>query len=189
MADQFIRVPVDGVGKRVDTEELTVSGSVVQRERDQVAGAGALEIARVLNTDPTGTDYALVVRQTPPESFTVDYATSASLAAGASVNLDATTISAASTGKLMQVIVGCSIPCRWDIKTRNGGVEVVRAVLYTSGITGGKPTDFYEPKSKEGITLAGAGVDENFRVTVTNLGTVATIEAADVHATIEWDEV
>ncbi len=189
MADDFIRIPVDGIGKRVDTESLTVNALEVHRERDQIAGAGALEIAEVLNTDPTGTDYALAVRQTPPESFTVDYVTSSSLAAGASVDLDATTISAASTGKLMQVLVGSSIPCRWDIKTRDGAVEVVKAVLFTSGITGGIPSDKYRPESKEGITLAGAGVDENFRVTVTNLGTVAVIEAADVHATIEWDEV
>ena len=186
MADDFIRVPVDGVGKRVDTEEITVNSLLVHRERDQIAGVGALEIARVLNTDPTGTDYALAVRQTPPESFTVDYATSASLAAGSGTDLDATTISVASTGKLMKVTVGSSVSCRWDIKTRDGGVEVVKTVVYTSGVTGGTPTFTYRPESKEGITLAGNGVDENFRVTVTNLD---AISAADVHAAIEWDEV
>ncbi len=189
MADGFIRVPVDGVGKRVDTEELTVSSLTVQRERDIIAGAGPLEISRVLNTDPSGTDYGLVVRQAPEVNPIVDQITSSALVAGTSVDLDGSTISAATTGKLLRVIVGSSIPCRWDVKTHDGGVEVTRAVLYTSGITGGIPSWDYEPKSKDGITLAGAGVDENFRVTVTNLGTLATLEDADVHATIEWDEV
>ncbi len=188
MADQFIGLPVDGIGKKLDTEELTVGSNTVQRERNQIAGASALEIAEVANTDPGSTDYALVVREAPPISSKVDYVTTSSVAAGATVNLDATTIAAASTGKLMRVDVGSSIPCKWQIKTRDGAVEVIKAVLFTSGLTGGRPSDQYEPRSKEGTTLAGAGVDENFRVTVTNLGT-KVLEAADVHATIEWDEV
>lgn len=188
MADQFIRLPVDGVGKRLDTEELSVSGNVVQRERNQIAGVLDTEIAAVLGTDPSAVDFGLVVRQAPPVSPSVDYITSAALAAGASTDLDAAVISVASTGKLMRVDVGSSIPCKWEIKTRDGAVEVIKAVLYTSGLSGGNASRAYVPKSKEGVTLAGAGVDENFRVTVTNLGTQA-FEAADVHATIEWDEI
>lgn len=188
MADQIVRLPVDGPGKALDTEELTVSAITVQRERNQLAGAGALEIARVDNTDPGGSDYALVIRDAPPVSLSVDYATSNALAPGASVDLDAATIAAGTIGKLMRVSVGSTVPCKWEIKTRDGAVEVVKRVLFTGGLTGGQPSDSYAPISKEGITLAGAGVDENFRVTVTNLGTQAA-EAADVHTTIEWDEV
>ncbi len=188
MADQTIGLPVDGVGKKLDTEELLVSSVTVQRERNQLAGALAAEIAAVLNTDPTGTDYGLVVRPAPPVSPSVDYITSSALGAGLSTDLDATTIAAATTGKLMRVDVGSSVPCKWVIKTRDGAVEVIKNVLYTSGITGGRASAVYFPKNKEGVTLAGAGVDENFRVTVTNLGTQA-LEAADVHTTIEWDEV
>lgn len=189
MSDSFIQVPPDDpAGKKADTEKLFVGANEVHRERMELAGANALEIVRVLNTDPDGSDYALVVRQTPPVSFNVDYVTSANLAAQASTDLDATTIAAATTGKLMRVMVSSSVPCKWVIKTRDGAVEIIRAVLYTTGMTGGKPMEWYVPKSKEGITLAGAGVDENFRVTVTNLGT-KVIEAADVHSTIEWDEV
>lgn len=188
MADQVIQLPVDGVGKKLDTEELTVSAQTVQRERNQLAGAADVEICRVVNSDPGVTDHGLVVRDAPPVSLSVDYVTSAALAAGASVDLDAATIAGASIGKLMRVLVGSSVPCKWEIKTRDGAVEVIKAVLFTSGVTGGRPSDHYVPASKEGVTLAGAGVDENFRVTVTNLGTQAA-EAADVHATIEWDEV
>jgi hypothetical protein len=188
MSDQTIGLPVDGIGKKLDTEELLVAATTVQRERNQIAGAADVEIARVLNTDPLSADYALIVRQAPPVSPSVDYVTSSALAAGASVDLDATTIAAATTGKLMRVDVGSSVPCKWVIKTRDGAVEVIKNVLYTSGLTGGQPTDHYIPASKDGVTLAGAGVDENFRVTVTNLGTQA-LEAADVHTTVEWDEV
>ena len=188
MADGIIRLPVDGTGKRLDTEELTVAALPVHRERNQIAGVVDIAIAQVLDTDAAGTDFALLVRESPPVSPQSDYATSASLAAGASTDLDATTIAAGTTGKLMRVLVGSSIPCKWEIKTRDGAVQVVQAVLFTSGISSGDATAFYKPVSKEGITLVGAGVDENFRVTVTNLGTQAS-EAADVHATIEWDEV
>jgi hypothetical protein len=188
MADGIIRLPVDGTGKRLDTEELTVAALPVHRERNQIAGIAPTAIAQVLDSDALGTDFALVVRDAPPVSPQVDYATSASLGAGLSVDLDATTIAAATTGKLMRVLVGSSVPCKWEIKTRDGAVQVVRAVIYTAGVSGGRPSEFYKPVTKEGITLAGAGVDENFRVTVTNLGTQVS-EAADVHTTIEWDEV
>ncbi len=188
MSDQSIGLPTDGVGKKLDTEELLVGAVTVQRERNQIAGALAAEIAAVLNTDPTGADYGLVIRQAPAVSPSVDYVTSAALAAGATADLDATTIAAATTGKLMSVDVSCSVPCKWVIKTRDGAVEVIQNVLYTSGLTGGRPSRSYVPSDKDGVTLAGAGVDENFRITVTNLGTQA-LEAADVHATIEWDEV
>jgi hypothetical protein len=106
---------------------------------------------------------------------------------GASVDLDAGTIAAATIGKLLRVLVGSSVPCKWVIKTRDAAVEVVVGVLYTGGLAD-RPTDQRKPWSKEGITLAGAGVDENFRVTVTNLSG-SPLTPADVHTTIEWDEV
>lgn len=186
MADSFIQVPVDDAGKKVDTEQLTVGANTVHRERVQVVGAADTEIARVVDTDPAAADFALVVRQAPAVSPQVDYVTSANLAAGASVDLDGTTIAAASTGKLLRVTVGSSVPCKWEVKTRDGAVEVVRAVLFTGGLVA-RPTDFWRPESKDGVTLAGNGIDENFRVTVTNLSESALM-TGDVHSTIEWDE-
>lgn len=65
MADDFIRLPADGSGKRVDAESLTVSAQTVYRERDQIAGKAALEIADVKNSDPDAAHYGLVVRLIP----------------------------------------------------------------------------------------------------------------------------
>jgi hypothetical protein len=188
MADGFIRLPVDDAGKRVDTEELTVNSLTVQRERHQVAGVADTDIAVVVDTDPLTTDHGLVVRQAPAVNPKVDYVTSANLAAGASIDLDATTISAATTGKLLRVTVGASVPCKWEIKTRDGAVEVTKAVLFTGGMGTGNESAQFTPISKDGVTLAGAGVDENFRVTATNLS-AGVAANADVHTTIEWDEV
>jgi len=49
--------------KKIDTEELTVGGQTVQRERIQVAGAADVDIAEVKNTVPDSGDYGLVVRE------------------------------------------------------------------------------------------------------------------------------
>jgi hypothetical protein len=187
VSDSFVGLPPDDVGKKVDTEQLVVGVNTVQRERDQIAGKGAAEIAEVRNDAPNATDHGLVVRTLPPVSASahLDYVTSASLAAGASVNLDATTIPAATTGKLLGVTVGASVAARWVVKTRDGGVEVVKAVLFTSGVTGGFPSLTWRAASKEMIPLAGAGVDENFRITATSLD---AFQAADVHVSFEWDE-
>lgn len=79
MADGFIRVPVDSAGKRVDAEELTVGGQVVERQRiilsDPVAPAGH---TRIKNVQPDSGDYGLVVRQAPAGLLEaiVDFATS-----------------------------------------------------------------------------------------------------------------
>lgn len=64
MADSFIQVPADDVGKKVDTESLTVGAETVQRERVQVAGAAAADVAAVTNAAPT-TEYGLVTRNIP----------------------------------------------------------------------------------------------------------------------------
>lgn len=188
MGDSSIGLPADGPGKKLDTEQLTTGAGTVERERMQVAGAAAGEILRVVDTDPAGTDHGVVTRDAPPISPILDALSSANLANGASVDLDGTTIGAAKTGKLLRVTVGCSVACKWEIKTRDGAVLVTKAVLFTSGVSGGRPTETYTPTSKEMVTLAGNGVDENFRVTATNLSGFDAL-GADVAATIEWDEV
>jgi len=191
MSNSFVQIPPDDTSpgsKKLDTWLLTVGANSVHREVDRVGGTGDVEIAEVRGSDPTALDHGLVVRQAPPDSIKVDAISSVNLAIGASANLDATTISAASTGKLLQVLVGSSAPCLWEIKTRDGAVEVTQAVLFTGGLAA-NPTERYTPSSKEGITLAGAGVDENFRVTATNLAGGPGPFDADVFATIEWDEV
>jgi hypothetical protein len=56
---------VAGVDPLIDTEQLTVGGNVVERQRVEVAGASAAEIARVIQNAPAGTEFALVVRPIP----------------------------------------------------------------------------------------------------------------------------
>jgi hypothetical protein len=67
MSDSFIDVEESASPtKKVDTEQLTVGVETVERERQQVAGAAATEIARVIATDPVGSEMALVVRPAVP---------------------------------------------------------------------------------------------------------------------------
>lgn len=185
MADSFVRIPPDDTGKRLDAEQLTVNALEVHRERHQIAGATDVEILALRDTDPASTDFGIVVRPAPPVSPRTDFVTSSSLAPDASVDLDATAISSATVGKLFQLSVASSMPCKWEFKTRDGVVEVLRFVIFTSGITGEASKEF-RPSNKEAYTLAHISGDENFRVTVTNIG---LFQSADVYTTFEWDEV
>lgn len=65
MADGIVQLPTDSTGKKVDTEELTVGGNTVERERVQIAGSAATEVARVQATAPAGSEQALVTRNIP----------------------------------------------------------------------------------------------------------------------------
>jgi hypothetical protein len=186
MSDSFVRIPADGVGKRLDTEELTVNALTVQRERMQIAGTADDDIAAVTDTDPAAATHGLVTRLASPTNPKLDQASSVALASGASDDLDATVISAATTGKLQQVVLSSSVAAKWVVKTRDGAVEVTLATIFTSGVAGGKPTEIWSPPSKDYATLAGAGVDENFRITVTNLDPTF---AADANASFVWDEI
>jgi hypothetical protein len=184
MANSYIQVPVDGSGKKVDTTQLAVGANTVERERDQIAGTNADDLAEVTDTDPSSTDHGLTVRAVNVRNPIRDTRSSAALAAGSSVDLDGTTIASGKTGKLQAVILASTAGlCRFEIKTRNGAVEVSIGVAITSQLA---PTFIWAPPDKRYDTLAGAGVDENFRVTATNLD---DSRAADVYATIYWDEV
>ena len=185
MPDAYIQLPVDSVGKKVDVESLVVGAETVHRERDQIAGKAATEIAEVKNTDPAATLHGIVTRPLNVVGPVRDVLTSAALAAGASVNLDGTTVAAGKTGKLMYVLVSSSVACKWVVKSRDGAVELNFAVMFTGGLVN-KPSDEWAPIDKRFTTLLGNGVDENFRVTVTNLDAE---NAGDVYATLLWDEV
>jgi hypothetical protein len=182
MADSFITLPVDAVpaGKKVDTTQLIVNGETVERERDQIGGGADTELAEV-KTEALAAHHGLVVRPIDIVSPIRDALLSSALAQSASVDLDGTTIAAAKTGKLVAVDVASTQGCKWDIKSRDGAVLLTFATVTTSGI---QLTHRWESPNKRFTTLLGNGVDENFRVTVTNLG----VAAADVYATIYWDE-
>lgn len=186
MADDRIKLrDVDGNIVYLDADSLSIAGFTVLRERDRIAGRLAAELLDVRGTDPTLGDYGAVVRLLDVVSPVRDYLNSPSLAAGASVNLDGTTIAAAKTGKLMAARVSSSAPCKWIIKSRDGAVELTFGVLFT-GLHGSDCNAPWATPDKRFTTLLGNGIDENFRVTVTNLDQE---NAADVHATLLWDEV
>lgn len=185
MADAFIQLPTDGSGKRLDAESLTVAAALVHRERMQIAGDTDVGIAKVLNTDPAATDYALVARLAALKSPATSVLTSAALAAGASVDLDGATIPAATTGKLLAATLASSVACKWIIKTRDGAVLVTIDTVFSGGLPH-KPVFTWFTPNMDFATLAGAGVDENFRVTVTNLD---DSRPADVYATLFWNEL
>lgn len=65
MSDSFVQVPVDSTGKKIDSEQLVVGANAVERQRAEIAGAGATEIAVVKGAAPTNAAMGLGVRQIP----------------------------------------------------------------------------------------------------------------------------
>ena len=174
MPDSFIQVPVDAGGKKVDAEQLTVGANTVQRQRIQPSGVAASDIARVTASDGvTGSLAVLSANRT--------HATSASVAAGGEVDLDASQIGSGLTGKLIQIIVCSSIPFRAQLKTVTNAVESGALVTWFERNV---DTTFAHKKFITVAQNAGAGID-TFRVAITNLD---TSEAADVYATFFYDE-
>ncbi len=114
-------------------------------------------------------------------SPTVEAQVSSALAAGSSDTLDFAAIGAALTGKLLSVTVSSTAAGKYVISTRDGAVVVNAATI----ISNGWKSEQYTPRSKESVTIAYVGGDENFRVVVTNLDDA---QAADFYVTCEWDE-
>lgn len=65
MSDSFIQVQPDSSGKKVDTEQLTVNGQTVEREREQIAGKADTEIVEVKNAEPSTSHHGMVTREAP----------------------------------------------------------------------------------------------------------------------------
>lgn len=187
MSNSFVQLPLDGSGKKVDSELLTVGADQVYRERDQIAGKAATEVADVKNTDPNpAVDYGLVVRPVEVVAPVHQLLSSSTLGAGSSATLDFATIPNAKTAKFLKAVFSCTLACKWVFSTRAGATVLDKQIFFTSGLAGGRPSIIYEPKSKEAIKLTGNGTNTNLRVIVTNLdGRLA----ADVYSSLEWDEV
>jgi len=186
MADDFIQLPADGAGKKLDSESLTIGANTVHRERLQLSGAVAAEVLAVKNTDPAGSAYGGVVRPIMVIAPARSSGSSAALAAGATVNIDSVAIVNAKTGKLVQVTVASTVAAKWVIQTRAGATIVTVDVLFTGGISGEQATAAWRSPDKAFVTLVGNGIDTTFRVAATNLD---ARNAADVYATFWWDEV
>ena len=110
--------------------------------------------------------------------------TSATLAAGASVDLDSSQITSSLTGKLAALSFASSLPLKAVLKTVLNAVETDIAVFFSRA----GDDKWYTFPSKDYITQAqngGAGFD-GFRLTITNMD--ADSQPADVYATFIYDE-
>ena len=118
-----------------------------------------------------------------PSSPQVSTVTSASLGAGASVDLDHTLITNGTTGHLAGVDVASAVPLKIEIKTVNAaGTPTTRVVLFSEPHT----AVMWRAPYKTYITQAGAAANARFRVTVTNKDNNT---ASDVYSTATWDQV
>lgn len=174
MASSFIQVPVDAGGKKVATNEVVVGANTVQRQHVQVVGDAAADIARTTASEGLSTSLSVL-------SANTIHATSASLAAGGEVDLDASQITSSLTGKLIQIIITSSVPFRAQLKTVTNAVESAALVTW---IDRHVDCTFAHKKFLTVAQNAGAGID-TFRVAIKNLD---TSEAADVYATFFYDE-
>lgn len=68
MTDSFIELGIQSGGDKVDAESLVVSSQNVLRQRGQISGASALEVARVFNGALAESAYGLGVRKLPGRS-------------------------------------------------------------------------------------------------------------------------
>lgn len=184
MSDQSIGLPADGAGKKLDTEQLLVAAVTVQRERMQITGAAAAEIARILNTDPAATDYALVTRDAPPVSAQTSTGSVLTVSAGSTGSVDSTQLTSGTTGKLLGFAASGSVPFKVELQTVLNAVATLRLVKF------GRGDDIeWRAPHKEFITQVEsvtAGLD-GFRLVFTNMDTGSG--SADFYATFFWDEV
>lgn len=175
MANDIVLNPASG-GATLATDEQT-SGAHVQKIK-QGFGPDASDITLVSKTDPLPVDVQAIT------AATRSHATTASLAAGGSTDLDSAQISSGTTGKLMAVWACASVPMKVELKTVLNAVE--SAVLAVGFAQAGDTLQLVVP-TKEAITQAEsatAGLD-GFRASVTNLD---TSQAADAYCTFFWDE-
>jgi hypothetical protein len=186
MADSFVQLPADGPGKKLDTDNLTVGADSVHRERMQLAGDAAAAITKILNTDPTGSEYGLVTRIIQAKSPQISVVSAASVAPGASTTLDSAQITTGKTGKLLRLIATASVPFKVVLRTvSNGAASSDKAIAFSSW----DRTVVIDPPARDFWTVAhdaAAGFD-GFRAVLTNLDTGPN--AADLYVTFLFDEI
>lgn len=185
MPDSSIGLPLDGPGKKVDTESVTTGAGAVERERHQFAGAGATEICRVLSSDPASADHGLVTRESALVSPQDSEATVATVAAGSTGSVDSTQLSSGVTGKLLSFEADGSAAFKVELQTVLNGVPTTRITKISRG---GQGVSWKTPH-KDLISQAEsatAGFD-GFRLLFTNLDTGSG--STDFHGSFLWDEV
>lgn len=183
--DSFVQVPPDDpTGKKLDTESLVVGANTVHRERMELAGAAALEIARILNADPAGADYGLVVRQAGLASPQTSTGLVAAVVPGGTGSLDSNQITSGLTGKLFRFEAWSSAPFNVVLQTVLNGAATT--IITRSGGPN-KDVEWATPHRDflQQAESATAGFD-GFRLLFTNLDT--GVAGTDMHGNFYWDE-
>jgi len=86
VADQFIQVPPQSTGLKIDCTELTVGANTVERERQNIGDpTDAVGLAKVLNAAPT-TEYGLVTRNIPSGTQTISGSVTATQGTGTNLH-------------------------------------------------------------------------------------------------------
>lgn len=164
MADSTLPLNLGSGGKALDTESLTGAGAVtVERQRIEVVGAALAEIARVMNSAPAGSEYALVTRPIMPSSTVVSQGTAANLACTATLAAQA----AASNSPTGVVSIGNSLGKTNVLKTGTLTSTAVTAdqVVLTYTVTAAKT--FYLQYLKWQARLT------TYATTATNFGAIS----------------
>lgn len=104
MADQFVQVAADSVGKKIDASELSVGANTVERQRINISDpTTAAAHASVLNAAPAGTEYGLSVRSVGTVNVTeVRPASSAVTSVAASTS--SVTLAASNAARRMLIV-------------------------------------------------------------------------------------
>ena len=155
---------------------------------DEIGGIKFQRVKLTLGTDGVNGGDVSTSNPIPVSGYSVispqsSLASALSVSAGASSDLDSSQISSGTTGKLIQIWLGSSVPVKYLLKTVQNSVEISKAVIFTES---GKSIilSLADKKFLTQAQDAGAGFD-GFRVTATNLDTT---KAADLYATFFWDE-
>lgn len=98
MADAVVQLPADGAGKKLDAETLTVGANTVYRERIQISGDSATDIAPVTAADGLLVDLGLNNDVTVTGSVAVTNAGLTELAAAIDTELQVDVVGALPTG-------------------------------------------------------------------------------------------
>ncbi len=160
-------------GDVIATDEI--AGVKHQRVKVEFGADGSATDVSPLNGLPT--DLAL----DDPQS---SYGSVASVAAGASADIDSTQITTAKTGRLVAVVVGASVPVKAVLHAVTNAVAGSALAVGFTPAGESKPMPIPSKKFFAVAHDAGAGFD-GFRLTVTNLDTT---QVSDIHATFYWDE-
>jgi len=173
------------VADNFQTQQVTTPGATFAS--DEISGTHHQRVKTQYGADGSATDVSPISplpAEPIYESPQVSYATSASVSAGSSADLDSAQIGSGLTGRLVGLWIGASVPVKVEIYTvTNAVASSIQAVIFRSA---GETDPVPIPRQFFSVAHdAGAGFD-GFRVTVTNLDTGSG--SSDLHATFFWDE-